>query len=211
MLYTEEAINKRMKKTQALKNKITIIAYILVIPMLIYNISLMIQAVVNPAKTPSFFGIKTYTIISGSMEPEIKIGDIVIVKESKQEDLQKGDIISFRQGQSVVTHRIIETEKTENGVLYTTKGDNNNVEDKTKISIDLIEGKVIGHILYLGKISRLLQGKISVIIIAFMVYIYFSHTSKVSNIKNRRKVKRMKYEEKNNLEEWDSNEDKKAI
>lgn len=201
MLYTEEAINKRMKKTQALKNKITIIAYILVIPMLIYNISLMIQAVVNPAKTPSFFGIKTYTIISGSMEPEIKIGDIVIVKESKQEDLQKGDIISFRQGQSVVTHRIIETEKTENGVLYTTKGDNNNVEDKTKISIDLIEGKVIGHILYLGKISRLLQGKISVIIIAFMVYIYFSHTSKVSNIKNRRKVKRMKYEEKNNLEE----------
>ena len=201
MLYTEDAIKKRKEKSQTLRNKITMIAYILVIPLLIYNISLIAQAIINPYKTPSFLGIKTYTIISGSMEPEINIGDIVVVKEVKEEQLQVGDVISFRQGQSVVTHRIIQIEKTENGALFTTKGDNNNVEDKTKISIDMIEGKTICRILYLGKISRLLQGKVAIIVIAFIVYIYFVHTSKIDGIKNRRKVKRMKYEEKNNIGE----------
>lgn len=200
MLYTEEAIIKRKQKAQAFKRVITITTYILIILLLTYNISLIIQAVVNPSKTPSFFGIKTYSIISGSMEPTIHTGDIVIAKETNKENLQIGDIISFRLGQSVVTHRIIGIEETENGEVYTTKGDKNNTEDKVEIKIDLIEGKVIGRIPFMGKIAKLLHGNISIIVIILMVYIYYSHTSKVSRIKNRRKAKRMKYEE-NNKEE----------
>ena len=200
MLYTEEAIIKRKQKAQAFKRVIAITTYILIILLLTYNISLIIQAVVNPSKTPSFFGIKTYSIISGSMEPTIHTGDIVIAKETNKENLQIGDIISFRLGQSVVTHRIIGIEETENGEVYTTKGDKNNTEDKVEIKIDLIEGKVIGRIPFMGKIAKLLHGNISIIVIILMVYIYYSHTSKVSRIKNRRKAKRMKYEE-NNKEE----------
>ena len=200
MLYTEEAIIKRKQKAQAFKRVIIITTYILIILLLTYNISLIIQAVVNPSKTPSFFGIKTYSIISGSMEPTIHTGDIVIAKETNKENLQIGDIISFRLGQSVVTHRIIGIEETENGEVYTTKGDKNNTEDKVEIKIDLIEGKVIGRIPFMGKIAKLLHGNISIIVIILMVYIYYSHTSKVSRIKNRRKAKRMKYEE-NNKEE----------
>ena len=96
--------------------------------------------------------------------------------------------------------------ETENGNIYTTKGDNNNTEDKIEINIDLIEGKVIGRIPFLGKISRLLQGNIWIIVMVLMVYIYFSHTSKVNSIRNRRKAKRIKYEENNNGEERDNNE-----
>ena len=208
MLYTEEAIIKRKQKAQAFKQKISIVVYFLIIVLLIYNISLIIQAVVNPSKTPSFFGIKTYSIISGSMEPDIHIGDIVLIKESKNNELYEGDIIAFRQGQSVITHRIIMIKETENGNIYTTKGDNNNTEDKIEINIDLIEGKVIGRIPFLGKISRLLQGNIWIIVMVLMVYIYFSHTSKVNSIRNRRKAKRIKYEENNNGEERDNNENK---
>ena len=200
MLYTEEAIMKRQQKAQSVKKVITITAYILISILLIYNISLIIQSIVNPSKTPSFFGVKTYSIISGSMEPAIHIGDIVLAKETKKEDLQIGDIISFRLGQSVVTHRIIRIDETENGDIYITKGDKNNTEDKAEIKIDLIEGKVIGRIPFLGKISKLLQGNISIIVILLMIYIYYSHTSKISRIKNRRKAKRILHEE-NNKEE----------
>ncbi len=129
----------------------------------------------------------------GSMEPELKVGDIVLVKEVNEGELKKDDIISFRQGQGVVTHRIIELD--ENEKKYKTKGDNNNVEDKEEITYAQVEGKVVGRIPFLGKISGLLQGKITIIVIALMVYIYFSHASKVNRIKNRRKVKRMKHEE----------------
>lgn len=131
----------------------------------------------------------------GSMEPELKIGDIVLVKEVAEGELKKEDIISFRQGQSVVTHRIIELNEDEKEKKYKTKGDNNNVEDKEEITYAQVEGKVIGKIPFLGKISGLLQGKITIIVIALMVYIYFAHVSKVNRIKNRRQVKRMKHEE----------------
>lgn len=201
MLYTKNAIMKRQKRSHAFRKFITVIVYMIVIPLLVYNISLIAQAVINPNKTPSFLGIKTYTIISGSMDPEIKIGDIVIVKEIEKEDLKIGDVISYRQGQSVVTHRIVDIQETEKGCIYKTKGDSNNVEDKTEVIFGLIEGKVIGQIPVLGKISTLLQGKVAIIIIALMVYIYFSHSSKMSHIRNRRKVKRMKYEEENAKEE----------
>ena len=114
MLYTNEAIKNRKRKTVKRKKIIVTIIYILLIPILIYNLTLIAQSIVNPEKTPNFFGIKAYVIISGSMQPKLDIGDIVIVKNTKLEELQEGDIISFRKGQSVVTHRISEIIK-ENG------------------------------------------------------------------------------------------------
>ena len=195
MQYTEEAIEKRKQKEKVAKRIVSIIIYIIIIPLLVYNISLIIQAVTNPNKTPSFFGIKTYTIVSGSMEPELEIGDIVLVRETDKSDIKEGDIISFRQGQSVVTHRIIEIKENDEKQTYVTRGDNNNIEDKEETEYDMIEGKFVGKIHFLGKISLILQGKMTVIIIALITYIYFSHTSKINRIKNRRKAKRLKYEE----------------
>ena len=195
MQYTDEAIEKRKHKVQIAKKTVSIIVYLIIIPLLIYNISLMIQAVANPNKTPSFFGIKTYTIISGSMEPELEIGDIVIIKETEESNLQVGDIISFRQGQSVVTHRIIEINQTNEGNKFITQGDSNNVKDSEEVIFNMIEGKQIGKIPFIGKISLMLDGKIIILVIAFLIYIYYAHVSKVNGVKSRRRVKRLKYEE----------------
>ena len=195
MLYTEEAINKRKVKVKKIKTVISIIAYCLIVPLLIYNISLIIQAIVSPNKTPSFLGIKTYTIVSGSMEPQLKIGDIAIVKEVGDQELRVDDVISFRQGQSIVTHRIIEIKEKDDEKIYITKGDGNNIEDNGEATYDQIEGKVIGRIPFLGKVSRVLQGKVTMIVIVLMAYIYFSHTSKITRLKNKRRVKRLKHEE----------------
>lgn len=195
MLYTEEAINKRKNNAQLIKSIISTILYILLIPLLMYNISLIIQAVTNPTKTPNFFGIKTYVIVSGSMEPELNIGDIVIAKEVEADELQIGDIISFRQGQSIITHRIVAINQEDEKTTYTTKGDNNNTEDTNLVEINLIEGKMIKKVPKIGKISMLLKGKITLIVIALLIYIYYSHTSSIKIKKDLRKVKRLKYEE----------------
>lgn len=197
MLYTQDAIKKRKNRAQIYRGIVSIIGYLLLIPLLIYNISLIIQAVREPNKTPSFFGIKTYVIISGSMSPEFEIGDIVIVKEVKERVLKQGDIISFRQGQKIITHRIIEVlqEEEKNKIVYKTKGDNNNTEDTGTVDYDSIEGIMIGKIPFIGKVSLLMQGKITLFAIAFLVYIYFSHIANVNKRENRRRVKRLKYEE----------------
>lgn len=194
MRYTDEEIRKRNNRKNKIKKVLTIIVYILLIPLLIYNLSLIFQAVLKPNETPSFLGIKTYVIVSGSMETELNIGDIVVVKDVEENELQNGDIISFREGQSVVTHRIIEIENKDNQKQFKTKGDNNNSVDNNPVNIDAIEGKVITSIPLLGNIALMLQGKLTIILIVIIFYAYFVRSEKVKNKREKRRLKRLEYE-----------------
>lgn len=200
MLYTNEQIKKRIDKEKKKKKIIAIIVYILLSPVMIYNISLIISSILKPNKTPSFLGIKTYVIISGSMEPNISVGDIVIARNIKNEEreLKIGDIISFRSGHSVITHRIVNIEKDKNGVLrIRTKGDSNNTEDGVDILINNIEGKVIAVIPKIGSIVRLLHDRTVLMIFLVVVYIYIIKSFKKNQRKNNRRLKRLKFEENN--------------
>jgi len=201
--YTNEAIKRRKRAENILKRKINILIYIILIPILIYNISLIIQAVIKTSETPNFLGIKTYVIISGSMEPSLQIGDIVIVKKVAQNELKQGDIISYRQGQSVITHRIAEVIDKEGEVEYKTKGDNNNAEDSGIISYEMIEGKVVKHISQIGKIAIILQKKGTIIFIILILYIYILYSSSIKKKRALRKLKREEFESKRLEEEYE--------
>lgn len=195
MLYTDDEIKKRKIKKAKIKNVISIAVYIMLIPLLVYNISLIVQSIIHPNKTPDFFGIKTYVIISGSMMPEFQIGDIVIIKSVPVEELKKGDVISFRKGQIVITHRISEV-LTEKGIKkFKTKGDNNNTEDTGTIEVQEIEGKVIGKISTVGKIAIALKNKNVIISIVIFYYIFLL---KSESLQKRRKIRRLKREEYEN-------------
>lgn len=196
MLYTDEAIKKRKRRANRIKNIINIVVYMFLVPLLIYNVTLIAQAVINPNETPSFFGIKTYVIISGSMQPKLEIGDIVIVKKVKAEELQIGDIISFRQGESVITHRITNIVIQNGETQYKTKGDNNNAEDSGTISQDIIEGKVVKSVPILGKLALLLQHKIFILFIMIIAYLYLSYSGANKKRKLNRKKKRIEYEKR---------------
>ena len=194
MQYTNEAIKNRRKRQIKIKKFFTIIVYIILIPLLVYNISLIFQAITNPNKTPSFFGIKTYIIVSGSMQPELDIKDIVVVKEVTEDELKKGDIISFRAGQTVITHRIIDIVNEDGITKYKTKGDANNSEDNNKITINQIEGKVITSVSFLGNIVLMLQDKVIIISIVLIFYAYFVRSDKIKKKKENRRIKRLEYE-----------------
>ncbi|MFG6318371.1 MAG: signal peptidase I [Clostridia bacterium] len=92
-------------------------------------------------------GVSILKITSGSMENELKIGDIVLIKESN--DYKVNDIITYNvDDKYLVTHRIIKR----NGNNYITKGDNNNTIDDISVQKENIEGKVI----YKFKLLKLL-------------------------------------------------------
>lgn len=194
MLYTDQEINKRLKIENRIRNILYGIMYAVLIIIMVYNISLIAQNILKPNKTPSFLGVKTYVIISGSMEPNIEIGDIVVGKA--EENLDIGDVISYRKGQSVITHRITQINKNENGEIeYRTQGDNNNVEDEESIKPSNIEGKVIKIVPKLGKVTLILQNKVIIIFIFIIFYIYVSRNYKKNKKVNERHLKRLKYEE----------------
>ncbi len=198
MDYTQQAVNDRRAKREKYRKVRRIITYIIIIPLLLYNIVIILQAVIKPQKTPSIFGIKTYVIVSGSMMPNLNIGDIAIIKEEKTENLKKGDIISFRRGKLVITHRIENVIITDGNREYVTKGDNNNVQDNEMVKEKEIEGKLIAKIPYLGKLTLILKNETVIIMFFIIYYIYLVKNHQLNKKKEIRNQKRLKYEENNN-------------
>ena len=90
---------------------------------------------------PGLFGIRPYVVYSGSMEPEIPTGAVVFTKEGEFSP-KKGDIITFHNGDTVVTHRVVKKEKD----IFITKGDAN--------------GRVVFHLPYLGYVIHFLKARI---------------------------------------------------
>ena len=88
---------------------------------------------------------------SGSMEPAIHTGSIVIIKPSSEYNV--GDVITFGKDTNVdvpTTHRIIEERITSGEALYTTKGDANEDPDPKEVREQEIIGKVLTSIPYIG-------------------------------------------------------------
>ena len=110
------------------------------------------------------FPVYPSVILTGSMEPLIMPGDVVLVHKISNEDeiyeLSKGDIINFKRGNIIITHRIKEVLKDEAGNLsFETKGDNNNAIDEEKVQPNDIKGTVIKVVPKLGLPTLILKGQ----------------------------------------------------
>ena len=103
------------------------------------------------------FPIKPVAIASGSMEKELFVGDVVIIKKCKPEDIIIGDIIEYQMNGYSVIHRVIDKRQKNKEFYYTTKGDNNFKKDDKEVSEDQLSGKVIFKIKYIGYPAILLN------------------------------------------------------
>jgi len=124
--------------------------------------------------------IQIKVVQSGSMEPSIKVGSVVVVKPS--ESYEAGDVITYeggfrdeRGGRIPVTHRIVE-KKTEGGSLaYVTKGDANDDPDNRVVRERQIIGRVLFDVPYMGYIveaARKPYGFLAIIIIPAAIIVY---------------------------------------
>ena len=87
------------------------------------------------------------------MEPEIQIGDMVMMARWGLADIQPGDVIAVeRQGRTIV-HRVVEVRQEAGEPLYVTQGDANNAPDEEPAAQSQVEGRMIGLVPALGRIS----------------------------------------------------------
>ena len=93
---------------------------------------------------------QTMIVLSGSMEPAIKTGSIVVVKPA--EDYKIGDVITFQRRieRNPTTHRIVDMRVVGGQPAYTTQGDANNAPDINEVRENEVKGKVLFTIPYLG-------------------------------------------------------------
>lgn len=107
-------------------------------------------------------GYRSLIVQSGSMEPTIMTGDVIII--AKANDYLKNDVITFKDEEnSVTTHRIYALSE-DNQKIYETKGDANRAEDDAKVLFEQIMGKVILVIPRLGYFLFFIRSKTGLIL-----------------------------------------------
>ena len=149
---------------QKIKKAISIIVILILLPILLISIAILVDSYTHPDEVPSFFGWKPFIVLSGSMETQISAGDIVVVKEIDTNELKKGDIIAFKDGNIVITHRIDEVTEIDGKTQYITKGDNNNTQDIGYVLPEQVEGVFKFKIARLGNIAMFIQTPLGMIV-----------------------------------------------
>lgn len=149
---------------QKIKKAISIIVVLILIPILLMSIVILVDSYTHPNEVPSFFGWKPFIVLSGSMETQISAGDIVVVKEIDTKELKKGDIIAFKDGNIVITHRIEEVTEIDGKTQYITKGDNNSTQDIGYVLPEQIEGVFKFKVSRLGNLAMFIQTPLGMIV-----------------------------------------------
>lgn len=106
---------------------------------------------------PMPFGYGASVVLSGSMEPTLSVGDLLIVQA--QSAYETGDIVVYQSGSIPVVHRIVDiSEET-----VTTRGDANNVNDEP-FPITAIKGEVIAVLPWVGNLVWMLKSPLGIIL-----------------------------------------------
>lgn len=98
-----------------------------VVIMVLVGVIISVNITKSRGEIPSIGGYQLFVIESGSMEPTLNIGTVILMHKPKDsEALKENTIVTFRTPSAeIVTHRIVQVITTEDGErLYQTKGDN---------------------------------------------------------------------------------------
>ncbi len=148
-----------------------IVSNILFYGITIFLVLYIVMSVIAPDKLYDTMNFKISTVISESMEPTIKKGDLIIVISDDKENIMENDIIVFNNylptttggyKQAEVVHRYIDTGESGN---YITQGDNNDDRDVirtsdgsvTELTYDQVVGKYAFRVPFIGWIPILIS------------------------------------------------------
>lgn len=137
-----------MQKSQVFKKIRSVISTILVVVIVCFAVFLM---------GSRLLGYRVFTVISGSMEPTFRVGDLIYVMKADPKDIEVGTPITFVLNEDLVvaTHRVVSVDY-ENQHFYT-KGDANETPDSAPVHFNNVIGVPRFRIPLLGYVSDFIQ------------------------------------------------------
>lgn len=115
-----------------------LIAALILFPFIAYGLSSFI---------PQYDG---FIVTSGSMEPEIQTGSLLFTLKAPAENIEVGDTITFREGESHTTHKVIQKNSSNSQITFRTQGVANETPDPGVVTADELVGKKLFSIPLLG-------------------------------------------------------------
>ena len=201
----------KIRNNKALKIIGNILYYILVVFIVLILLVVILQRVTK--NNASIGGIRIFNIVTESMVPEYKVGDILISKSTSLDKIKVGDDIVYLGNKDtftgkVVTHRVIDIEKNEDGTyLFHTKGIANTAEDPV-VSGSQVYGVIIYKTVILSFISKIINN-----LYGFYFLIFTPLTIlivvKIIKIYQERKYDEESEDEEEYISEEESKEEKK--
>ena len=134
---------------------------------------------------PMPFGVGASVVLSGSMEPALSVGDLLIFTE--EENYEVGDVVVYQSGRTPVAHRIIALDAE----TVTTQGDANNTADEP-FGVQLIKGKVVTAVPFVGHLIWALKtplGTASLVIAALLLMELSYRKERQEKDKEQEKIK----------------------
>jgi len=105
---------------------------------------------------PLAFGARPYTVLTGSMEPEIGAGDVVVAERIEPPEAQLGDVVMFRDPadqERTITHRVRRVRRAGNHLWFVTRGDANDHGERWRIAADGQLGRVLYTVPAVGQVA----------------------------------------------------------
>lgn len=121
------------------------------------------QSVLNNT-LPMPFGYGFAVVMSGSMEPALRVDDLVVIHA--REEYRVGDIIVFQSGNERIIHRIVAID----GETVQTKGDANNVPD-APVALSEVKGTLVLRLPGAGVIARALRNPLGIVIVLAVAFV----------------------------------------
>ncbi len=182
-----------MEKKKAKPSRIVgIVLCVVLAIVLLGNITVIIKGTIDPNRPPGVFGSTSMIVLSGSMSGDapdhIEVGDMIISKDVDPAALKVGDVISYMEGKSAVTHRIIGI--NEDG-SFKTKGDANPSEDQHPVYPEQIIGLFAYRIPKLGDLALFMQSPMGMIVfigIPLAIYILLDMLLRARHNRSKEKL-----------------------
>ena len=152
---SENTNTENIKDTTLLED---IIFYIIIVPLIVVSITIICQRLRDPEKIPDIFGYKMFIVLDEKMDEAIDYGDLVFTHNIDPDNLEKSNLIAFRNNTNKVTiHRIINITKKDDGKMFEMQNSENEVGDTKYVEEKQVEGIVIHKISKIGIVLYKIQ------------------------------------------------------
>ena len=206
MIYTNQMIKTINLKKKKHRKIVKAFFFPFIVILVLFVSSIFIQKFLQKKNNIDFFGIKPFIVITGSMEPNYNIGDLVFAKEIKKDKININDVITYSlsNGKDTVTHRVVDIIDQDGEIMYKTKGDNNNSADFELVKFNQIQGTIIFKISKIGLIiSKFVTGAGIIITLMVLAIAYFQSSKEDEKILLREYARKMhnvpKYQKEESL------------
>lgn len=161
------------------KKVINIISTAILVILIVAVVILFITRLSGNA--PSLFGYQVFRVSSGSMEPVLMKGDVILVQKVPYTEIKNGDIITYRsrEGQmkgQMITHRIVEEPVVKNGTyIFRTKGDIEGAGLDPIVYDDQVQGRYVKKLPFIDKVYSFFFTPYGLIAFIFVILLLFGY------------------------------------